>query len=138
MIQVSDKNNVIITANTESELVEDASRAALLVHTIAKKMDVADWKLAMSFLRTLHAMTNAMAEEIAGREYSKQDEAQQAKIDELRKKKFGENWKEELANIKEEKSNGHTEQQCTASGDSTDTGKFDSSRSNENPGTSKA
>ena len=137
MIQVDDKNKFTITGN---DTVKEASRISVALIELTRKLNEEEPKLALSFLRVVHSMTNGLAKPIVDQMDKEADARLKGKMKEKREeKKRRKALKEAAMNggivkidmTKGELSDGDTEQCDTTSGNATDAGQFDSIRSDK-------
>ena len=137
MIQVDDKNKFTITGN---DTVKEASRISVALIELTRKLNEEEPKLALSFLRVVHSMTNGLAKPIVDQMDKEADARLKGKMKKKREeKKRRKALKEAAMNggivkidmTKGELSDGDTEQCDTTSGNATDAGKFDSIRSDK-------
>lgn len=143
MIQVTNDNKVIIEGD---DIVAEATRISMLLLEITKKLNEKDPKTALSFLRVCHSMCNGLAKPIVDKMDEEADKRLQDKIaakKAKRAKKAWKNYKVEGADqtdgeavsseviTKGEELDGDTEQSDTTSGNATDSGEFDSIRSDK-------
>lgn len=118
MIQVTDENKVIIEGE---DIVAEATRLSMLLLELTKKLNEKDPKVALSFLRVCHSMCNGLAKPIV----DKLDEEADKRLQDKMAAKRAERVK------KGEQLDGNTEQFDTSSGDATNSGEFDSIRSDK-------
>lgn len=123
MIQVTNENKVIIEGE---DIVAEATRLSMLLLELTKKLNEKDPKVALSFLRVCHSMCNGLAKPIVDKMDKEADKRLQDKIAAKKAKKAK----------KGELSDGNTEQCDTTSGNATDSGEFDSIRSDKSAGSS--
>ena len=135
MIQVDDKNKFTMTGN---DTVKEASRISIALIELTRKLNDEEPKLALSFLRVVHSMTNGLAKPIVDQMDKEADARLKGKMKEKREeKKRRKALKEAAMNgvkidmTKEENSDGDTEHSNATSGDATDAGQFDSIRSDK-------
>ena len=140
MIQVDDKNKFHMTGD---DLVKESTRISVALIELTRKLNEFEPKIALSFLRVVHTMTNGLAKPIV-EQMDKEAEARlKGKMKEKREEKKRRKALKEAAmqgmngNVvkidmtKGEISDGDTEQCDTTSGNATDAGKFDSIRSDK-------
>lgn len=143
MIQVTNDNKFIITGN---DLVKEASRISIALLELTRKLNEESPQEALAFLRVIHSMANGLARPIVEAEDKKAEVSLKQKMAEKRrakKKKIGEFKETEGADRTEgeavssevirkgEQLDGNTEQFDTSSGDATNSGEFDSIRSDK-------
>lgn len=129
MIQVDDKNKFHMTGD---DLVKESTRISIALVELTRKLNEFEPKIALSFLRVVHTMTNGLAKPIV-EQMDKEAEARlKGKMKEKREEKnrrkalIAEKMKES-----EEKLNGDTEQCDTTSGNTADASESDSIRSDD-------
>lgn len=129
MIQVDDKNKFHMTGD---DLVKESTRISVALIELTRKLNEFEPKIALSFLRVVHTMTNGLAKPIV-EQMDKEAEARlKGKMKEKREEKkrrkalIAEKMKES-----EEKLNGDTEQCDTTSGNTADTSESDGIRSDD-------
>lgn len=147
MIQVDDKNKFYMTGN---DVVKESSRISIALIELTRKLNEMEPKLALSFLRVVHAMTNGLAKPIVDQMDKEADARLKGKMKEKREEKKRRKALKEAAmqgmngnavkidmtktdriEEKGELSDGDTEQCDTTSGNATDAGQFDSIRSDK-------
>jgi hypothetical protein len=147
MIQVDDKNKFHMTGD---DVVKESSRISIALIELTRKLNDMEPKLALSFLRVVHTMTNGLAKPIVDQMDKEADARLKGKMKEKREEKKRRKALKEAAmngiapaknevqgNIvkldmtKEENKDGDTEQCDTTSGNATDAGQFDSIRSDK-------
>lgn len=140
MIQVTNDNKVIIEGD---DIVAEATRISMLLLEITKKLNEKDPKTALSFLRVCHSMCNGLAKPIVDKMDEEADKRLKDKIAAKKAKRAKKAWKNYKADrtdgeadsseviMKGEELNGDTEQCDTTSGNATDSGEFDSIRSDK-------
>lgn len=137
MIQVDDKNKFHMTGD---DVVKEASRVSIVLIELTRKLNEMEPKLALSFLRVVHSMTNGLAKPIVDQMDKEADARLKGKMKEKREEKKRRKALKEAAmnggvikiNMEsEENSDGDTEQCDTTSGNATDSGQFDSIRSDK-------
>ena len=126
MIQVTNDNKVIIEGD---DIVAEATRISMLLLEITKKLNEKDPKVALSFLRVCHSMCNGLAKPIVDKMDEEADKRLQDKIAAKKAKRAKKIWKN--YKVEGELSDGDTEQSDTTSGNATDSGEFDSIRSDK-------
>lgn len=146
MIQVTDENKVIIEGE---DIVAEATRLSMLLLELTKKLNEKDPKVALSFLRVCHSMCNGLAKPIVDKLDEEADKRLQDKVASKRAKrvkKIWENYKADQTDgeavlsevtTKGEQLDGDTEQCDTSSDNATDSGEFDSIRSDKSATASK-
>lgn len=147
MIQVDDKNKFHMTGD---DVVKESSRISIALIELTRKLNEMEPKLALSFLRVVHTMTNGLAKPIVDQMDKEADARLKGKMKEKREEKKRRKALKEAAMqgiapvrnevngnavkidmTKEENTNGYTEQCDTTSGNATDAGQFDSIRSDK-------
>ena len=137
MIQVDDKNKFHMTGD---DVVKESSRISIALIELTRKLNEMEPKLALSFLRVVHTMTNGLAKPIVDQMDKEADARLKGKMKEKREeKKRRKALKETAMNggivkldmTKEDNGDGDTEQCDTTSGNATDAGQFDSIRSDK-------
>lgn len=144
MIQVDDKNKFHMTGN---DVVKESSRISIALIELTRKLNEMEPKLALSFLRVVHTMTNGLAKPIVDQMDKEADARLKGKMKEKREEKKRRKALKEAAmnggivkidmtkadqiEEKGELNDGDTEQCDTASGNATDSGEFDSIRSDK-------
>lgn len=147
MIQVDDKNKFHMTGD---DVVKESSRISIALIELTRKLNEMEPKLALSFLRVVHTMTNGLAKPIVDQMDKEADARLKGKMKEKREEKKrrkalkeaamqGMNGNEvkidmtkaDQSEVKGELSDGDTEQCDTTSGNATDAGQFDSIRSDK-------
>lgn len=154
MIQVDDKNKFHMTGD---DVVKESSRISIALIELTRKLNEMEPKLALSFLRVVHTMTNGLAKPIVDQMDKEADARLKGKMKEKREEKKRRKALKEAAmngnavkldmtketdrikdedvssevTTKGELSNGDTEQCDTTSGNATDAGQFDSIRSDK-------
>lgn len=151
MIQVDDKNKFHMTGD---DVVKESSRISIALIELTRKLNEMEPKLALSFLRVVHTMTNGLAKPIVDQMDKEADARLKGKMKEKREEKKrrkalkeaamnggvvkidmtkADRIKDEdvLSEAKGELSDGDTEQCDTTSGNATDAGQFDSIRSDK-------
>lgn len=140
MIQVDDKNKFHMTGD---DVVKESSRISIALIELTRKLNEMEPKLALSFLRVVHTMTNGLAKPIVDQMDKEADARLKGKMKEKREEKKRRKALKEAAmngmngNVvkidmtKEENGDGDTEQCDTTSGNATDAGQFDSIRSDK-------
>lgn len=129
MIQVTNDNKVIIEGD---DIVAEATRISMLLLEITKKLNEKDPKTALSFLRVCHSMCNGLAKPIVDKMDEEADKRLQDKIAAKKAKRAKKIWKNyKVEETKGELKDGDTEQSDTTSGNATDSGEFDSIRSDK-------
>lgn len=140
MIQVTNDNKVIIEGD---DIVAEATRISMLLLEITKKLNEKDPKTALSFLRVCHSMCNGLAKPIVDKMDEEADKRLQDKIAAKKAKRAKKAWKNYKADqtdgeavsseviTKGDELDGDTEQCDTDSGNATDSGEFDSIRSDK-------
>lgn len=147
MIQVDDKNKFHMTGD---DVVKESSRISIALIELTRKLNEMEPKLALSFLRVVHAMTNGLAKPIVDQMDKEADARLKGKMKEKREEKKRRKALKEAAmqgmngNVvkidmtkadrieeKGELSDGDTEQCDTTSGNATDAGEFDSIRADK-------
>ena len=147
MIQVDDKNKFTMTGD---DVVKESSRISIALIELTRKLNEMEPKLALSFLRVVHTMTNGLAKPIVDQMDKEADARLKGKMKEKREEKKSRKALKEAAmngiapvrnevqgnavkiNMEsEENKDGDTEQCNTTSGNATDAGQFDSIRSDK-------
>ena len=154
MIQVDDKNKFHMTGD---DVVKESSRISIALIELTKKLNEMEPKLALSFLRVVHTMTNGLAKPIVDQMDKEADARLKGKMKEKREEKKRRKALKEaamqgmngnvvkidmtkadriededvLSEAKGEINDGNTEQCDTTSGNATDAGQFDSIRSDK-------
>ena len=150
MIQVDDKNKFHMTGD---DVVKESSRISIALIELTRKLNEMEPKLALSFLRVVHTMTNGLAKPIVDQMDKEADARLKGKMKEKREEKkrrkaLKEGAMQGIAPVKnevqgmngnavkidmtkEDNGDGDTEQCDTTSGNATDAGQFDSIRSDK-------